>query len=83
METTFYLDDVVVPESNILISMKLVKSIHEERYDVSNPNDKKLICEIHQEYYETKEYTQKQAENARKYFQQQQDFRDDLELKYG
>lgn len=81
METTFYLDDVVVPESNILISMKLIKSIHEEHYDVSK--EKKLIREIHQEYYETKEYTQKQAENARKYFQQQQDFRDDLELKYG
>lgn len=83
METTFYLDGVVVPESSILVSMKLVKSIHEERYDVTNPNDKKLILEIHQEHFETKEYSRKQAENARKYFQQQQDFRDDLELKYG
>lgn len=83
METTFYLDGKVVPESSILVSMKLVKSIHEERYDVSNPNDKKLILEIHQEHYETKEYSEKKAENAHKYFQHLQDMRDDMELKYG
>lgn len=83
METIYFLNDQCVPESHILISMKLVKAIHEERYDVSDPNNKKLIRETHEEHYETKEYSEKKAENTRKYFQQLQDNRDNMELKYG
>lgn len=83
MKTTYFLDGQIVDESKILISMKNVKSVHQELYDVSDPNNKKLIRETHEEHYETKEYSEKQAENARKYFQHLQDMHDDMELKYG